>query len=44
MAGAALINGTELAKKIRAEVAADVALLRAGGIIPGLTEIGRAHV
>jgi methylenetetrahydrofolate dehydrogenase (NADP+)/methenyltetrahydrofolate cyclohydrolase len=39
VSGAALIDGTALAKKIRAEVAADVALLRAQGIVPGLTVV-----
>jgi methylenetetrahydrofolate dehydrogenase (NADP+)/methenyltetrahydrofolate cyclohydrolase len=38
-AGATLINGTELAKKIRAEVAADVAALRERGVVPGLTVV-----
>jgi methylenetetrahydrofolate dehydrogenase (NADP+)/methenyltetrahydrofolate cyclohydrolase len=39
MAAATLINGTELAKKIRAEVAADVAALRDRGVIPGLSVV-----
>ena len=38
-AGARLIDGTALAKKIRAEVAADVAALRARGVMPGLTVV-----
>jgi methylenetetrahydrofolate dehydrogenase (NADP+)/methenyltetrahydrofolate cyclohydrolase len=38
-AGANLINGTELAKKIRAEVAADVAKLRERGVTPGLSVV-----
>jgi methylenetetrahydrofolate dehydrogenase (NADP+)/methenyltetrahydrofolate cyclohydrolase len=37
--GARLINGAELAKKIRAEVAADVAALRGKGVVPGLTVV-----
>jgi methylenetetrahydrofolate dehydrogenase (NADP+)/methenyltetrahydrofolate cyclohydrolase len=37
--GARLIDGTALAAKIRAEVAADVAGLRARGIVPGLTVV-----
>ena len=39
MASAQLISGTELAKKIRAEVAADVAALKARGVTPGLTVV-----
>jgi methylenetetrahydrofolate dehydrogenase (NADP+)/methenyltetrahydrofolate cyclohydrolase len=39
MATAQLINGTELAKKIRAEVAADVAVLKARGVTPGLSVV-----
>jgi methylenetetrahydrofolate dehydrogenase (NADP+)/methenyltetrahydrofolate cyclohydrolase len=39
IAAAQLINGTELAKKIRAEVAADVAALRARGVTPGLSVV-----
>jgi methylenetetrahydrofolate dehydrogenase (NADP+)/methenyltetrahydrofolate cyclohydrolase len=38
-AGAQLINGTELAKKIRGEVAADVARLKAHGVTPGLSVV-----
>jgi methylenetetrahydrofolate dehydrogenase (NADP+)/methenyltetrahydrofolate cyclohydrolase len=38
-AGAQLINGTELAKKIRGEVAADVASLKAQGVTPGLSVV-----
>jgi methylenetetrahydrofolate dehydrogenase (NADP+)/methenyltetrahydrofolate cyclohydrolase len=37
--GARLIDGTALAKKIREEVAADVAALRARGVTPGLTVV-----
>ena len=37
--GARLIDGTALAKLIRAEVAADVGALRARGIAPGLTVV-----
>jgi methylenetetrahydrofolate dehydrogenase (NADP+)/methenyltetrahydrofolate cyclohydrolase len=39
MADAKLINGTELAKTIRTEVAADVATRRARGVIPGLSVV-----
>jgi methylenetetrahydrofolate dehydrogenase (NADP+)/methenyltetrahydrofolate cyclohydrolase len=38
-AGAKLIDGAALAKKIRAEVASDVAVLRERGIVPGLTVV-----
>jgi methylenetetrahydrofolate dehydrogenase (NADP+)/methenyltetrahydrofolate cyclohydrolase len=38
-AGANLIDGTTLAKKIRAEVAADVSTLRERGVTPGLTVV-----
>jgi methylenetetrahydrofolate dehydrogenase (NADP+)/methenyltetrahydrofolate cyclohydrolase len=38
-AGANLIDGTALAKKIRAEVAAEVTALREKGIVPGLTVV-----
>jgi methylenetetrahydrofolate dehydrogenase (NADP+)/methenyltetrahydrofolate cyclohydrolase len=38
-AGAGLINGTELAALIRAEVAADVVALKERGITPGLTVV-----
>ncbi|MFL5607538.1 MAG: bifunctional methylenetetrahydrofolate dehydrogenase/methenyltetrahydrofolate cyclohydrolase FolD [Gemmatimonadaceae bacterium] len=38
-AGANIIDGTGLAKKIRAEVAADVAALRARGVTPGLSVV-----
>jgi methylenetetrahydrofolate dehydrogenase (NADP+)/methenyltetrahydrofolate cyclohydrolase len=38
-AGAALIDGTGLAKKIRAEVAAEVAALQALGVTPGLAVV-----
>jgi methylenetetrahydrofolate dehydrogenase (NADP+)/methenyltetrahydrofolate cyclohydrolase len=38
-AGAQLIDGAALAKQIRAEVAADVAALRARGVTPGLTVV-----
>jgi methylenetetrahydrofolate dehydrogenase (NADP+)/methenyltetrahydrofolate cyclohydrolase len=37
--GARLIDGTALAKLIRTEVAADVAVLRARGVTPGLTVV-----
>ena len=37
--GARLIDGTALATKIRGEVAADVAELRAIGVVPGLTVV-----
>ena len=37
--GAGLIDGTALAKEIRAEVARDVASLRERGIVPGLTVV-----
>jgi methylenetetrahydrofolate dehydrogenase (NADP+)/methenyltetrahydrofolate cyclohydrolase len=37
--GAELIDGTALAKKIRAEVAVEVAELRARGVTPGLTVV-----
>ena len=36
---AKIINGAELAKKIRAEVAADVATLKARGVTPGLAVV-----
>ena len=39
IAGARLIDGTALARQIRAEVAADVAALRARGVTPGLTVV-----
>jgi methylenetetrahydrofolate dehydrogenase (NADP+)/methenyltetrahydrofolate cyclohydrolase len=39
MPDAKLINGAELAKKIRAEVATDVAALREKGVVPGLTVV-----
>jgi methylenetetrahydrofolate dehydrogenase (NADP+)/methenyltetrahydrofolate cyclohydrolase len=39
MSDAKLINGAELAKKIRAEVAADVVALREKGVVPGLTVV-----
>jgi methylenetetrahydrofolate dehydrogenase (NADP+)/methenyltetrahydrofolate cyclohydrolase len=38
-AGANLIDGTALAKKIRAEVATDVAALREQGVVPGLSVV-----
>jgi methylenetetrahydrofolate dehydrogenase (NADP+)/methenyltetrahydrofolate cyclohydrolase len=38
-AGANLIDGTALARKIRAEVATDVAALRARGVTPGLSVV-----
>jgi methylenetetrahydrofolate dehydrogenase (NADP+)/methenyltetrahydrofolate cyclohydrolase len=38
-AGAKLIDGTALAKKIRAEVATDVAALREQGVVPGLSVV-----
>ena len=38
-AGATLIDGTALAKKIRAEVATDVAALREQGVVPGLSVV-----
>jgi methylenetetrahydrofolate dehydrogenase (NADP+)/methenyltetrahydrofolate cyclohydrolase len=38
-AGARIIDGTGLAKKIRAEVAADVAALAAHGVTPGLSVV-----
>jgi methylenetetrahydrofolate dehydrogenase (NADP+)/methenyltetrahydrofolate cyclohydrolase len=38
-AGANLIDGAQLAKKIRAGVAADVAALRDKGVVPGLTVV-----
>ncbi|HEY2026911.1 MAG TPA: bifunctional methylenetetrahydrofolate dehydrogenase/methenyltetrahydrofolate cyclohydrolase FolD [Gemmatimonadaceae bacterium] len=38
-AGATLIDGIALAKRIRAEVASDVADLRARGIVPGLSVV-----
>jgi methylenetetrahydrofolate dehydrogenase (NADP+)/methenyltetrahydrofolate cyclohydrolase len=37
--GAKLIDGTALAREIRAEVAIDVAALRSRGIVPGLTVV-----
>jgi methylenetetrahydrofolate dehydrogenase (NADP+) / methenyltetrahydrofolate cyclohydrolase len=37
--GARLIDGVALAKKVRDEVAADVAALRARGVVPGLTVV-----
>jgi len=37
--GAALIDGTALAAKIRAEVAREVSSLRARGVVPGLTVV-----
>ena len=37
--GARLIDGVALAKKVRDEVAADVAVLRARGVIPNLTVV-----
>jgi methylenetetrahydrofolate dehydrogenase (NADP+)/methenyltetrahydrofolate cyclohydrolase len=37
--GARLIDGTALAAKIRGEVAGQVAELRAGGVVPGLTVV-----
>ena len=39
VAGAGLIDGTGLAKKIRLEVAAEVAALKARGVIPGLAVV-----
>ena len=39
VAGAGLIDGIRLAKKIRLEVAADVAALKARGVIPGLAVV-----
>ncbi len=39
VAGAGLIDGTGLAKKIRLEVAAGVAALKARGVIPGLAVV-----
>lgn len=38
-AGARLIDGTALAARIRGEVAAEVATLRARGVVPGLTVV-----
>jgi methylenetetrahydrofolate dehydrogenase (NADP+)/methenyltetrahydrofolate cyclohydrolase len=38
-AGAKIIDGAELARKIRAEVAADVAALKARGVTPGLAVV-----
>jgi methylenetetrahydrofolate dehydrogenase (NADP+) / methenyltetrahydrofolate cyclohydrolase len=37
--GARLIDGTALAARIRGEVAADVAVLRTRGVVPGLTVV-----
>jgi methylenetetrahydrofolate dehydrogenase (NADP+)/methenyltetrahydrofolate cyclohydrolase len=37
--GATLIDGTALAKKIRVQVAADVAALKARGVVPGLAVV-----
>lgn len=37
--GARLIDGTALAAKIRGEVAAEVTMLRARGVVPGLTVV-----
>ena len=37
--GARLIDGSAVAKKVRDQVAIDVAALRAGGIVPGLTVV-----
>ena len=39
VAGAGLIDGTALAKKIRLEIAAEVAALTARGVIPGLAVV-----
>lgn len=36
---ARIINGTEISRTIRAEVAAEVALLRAQGVVPGLAVV-----
>ncbi|HJV32483.1 MAG TPA: bifunctional methylenetetrahydrofolate dehydrogenase/methenyltetrahydrofolate cyclohydrolase, partial [Patescibacteria group bacterium] len=38
-ADAKLIDGTSLAKEIRAGVATDVAALRERGVVPGLTVV-----
>src|ERR1700730_10416472 len=38
-AGANLIDGTALAKKIRAKVAEDVIALKARGVVPGLAVV-----
>jgi methylenetetrahydrofolate dehydrogenase (NADP+)/methenyltetrahydrofolate cyclohydrolase len=39
VAGASLIDGTALAKRIRSDVASDVAELRGRGIVPGLSVV-----
>ncbi|MEW5918733.1 MAG: tetrahydrofolate dehydrogenase/cyclohydrolase catalytic domain-containing protein, partial [Gemmatimonadota bacterium] len=38
-AGAELIDGNAIARAVRADVARDVALLRAQGVTPGLTVV-----